>query len=67
MRIALAQLNYHIGNFEENSKKIIDAIRQSKEKKVDLVIFSELCVCGYPPQDFLEKKPFIKNCEKAIV
>ncbi len=66
MKIALAQLNYHIGNFEENSKKIIDKILQSKKEGADLVIFSELCVCGYPPQDFLEKKEFIKRCNASI-
>ena len=54
MKIALAQQNYHIGNFEENTRKIIAGINWAKGQEADLVIFSELCVCGYPPRDFLE-------------
>ncbi|MFI5222575.1 MAG: nitrilase-related carbon-nitrogen hydrolase, partial [Bacteroidia bacterium] len=48
MKISLAQLNYHTGNFEFNSKKIIDQIRKAKSEGADLVVFSELSVCGYP-------------------
>ncbi|WCT11461.1 NAD+ synthase [Mucilaginibacter jinjuensis] len=65
MKIALAQLNYHIGNFEANTAKIIDAINQAKAKGTDLVVFSELCICGYPSRDFLEFKEFIGLCEEA--
>lgn len=66
MKIALAQLNYHIGNFENNTAKIIDQIEQAKNDQVDLIIFSEMSVCGYPPQDLLEKKSFIEQCDTAI-
>jgi len=66
MKIALAQLNYHIGNFKENTTKIINQIEDAKKDGVDLVIFSELSVCGYPPQDLLEKKSFIEQCEVAV-
>lgn len=66
MKIALAQQNYHIGNFEKNTRKIIEAINRAKEQKADLVLFSELCVCGYPPRDFLEFDDFIKKSYKAI-
>ena len=66
MRIALAQLNYHIGNFESNTNKIIDHIHKAKENGADLVVFSELCVCGYPARDFLEYKEFIGLCEQAV-
>ncbi|MCS6935165.1 MAG: NAD+ synthase [Chitinophagales bacterium] len=66
MKIALAQLNYHVGNFEANTQKIIDAIRQAEKLQADLVVFSELCVCGYPARDFLEFKDFINQCELAI-
>jgi len=51
MKIALAQLNFHIGNFKKNIAAIIDKIADAKEEKVDLIIFSEMAVCGYPPQD----------------
>jgi NAD+ synthase (glutamine-hydrolysing) len=66
MKIALAQQNYHIGNFEENIRKIIDGIQWGKKQGADLVIFSELCICGYPPRDFLEFKDFINKCYQAI-
>ncbi|MGK2861829.1 MAG: NAD+ synthase [Chitinophagaceae bacterium] len=66
MKIALAQQNYHIGNFEDNSRKIIDGINWAKNQGADLVVFSELCVCGYPPRDFLEFNDFINKCYDAI-
>jgi NAD+ synthase (glutamine-hydrolysing) len=66
MKIALAQQNYHIGNFESNTKKIIDGIRQAKEAGADLVLFTELCVCGYPPRDFVEFEDFINRSYAAI-
>ncbi|MBB6273243.1 NAD+ synthase (glutamine-hydrolyzing) [Pedobacter cryoconitis] len=65
MKIALAQLNYHIGNFESNTKKIIDHIKLAKADGADLVVFAELAVCGYPPRDFLEFEEFISLCEDA--
>lgn len=66
MKIALAQQNYHIGNFEQNTRKIIAAIDWVKKQGADLVLFSELCVCGYPPRDFLEFDDFIKKNYQAI-
>jgi NAD+ synthase (glutamine-hydrolysing) len=66
MKIAIAQQNYHIGNFEENSRKIIAGIAQAKAAGADLVVFSELSVCGYPPRDFLEFDDFIAQCYTAI-
>src|SRR5690606_12763626 len=65
MRIALAQLNYHIGNFESNTAKIIDAVHTAKQQGADLVVFAELAVCGYPARDFLEFSEFIDLCEDA--
>lgn len=66
MKIALAQQNYHIGNFEENSRKIISAIEEAKKQQADIVVFSELSVCGYPPRDFVEFNDFINKCYEAI-
>lgn len=66
MKIALAQQNYHIGNFELNTKKILEGIDRALTAGADLVVFSELCVCGYPPRDFLEFDDFINQCEAAI-
>jgi NAD+ synthase (glutamine-hydrolysing) len=66
MKIALAQQNYHIGNFEKNRQKIIDGITWAKEQNADLVVFSELCICGYPPRDFLEFDDFINKCYESV-
>ena len=65
MKIALAQLNYHIGNFDYNTAKIIEHVQLAKAKGADLVVFAELAVCGYPPRDFLEFEEFISLCEQA--
>jgi NAD+ synthase (glutamine-hydrolysing) len=62
MKVAIAQLNLHVGNFESNTRKIIQTIKDAKSKNVDLVIFPELAVCGYPPRDFLEFNHFIDSC-----
>lgn len=66
MKIFLAQQNYHIGNFEHNTQQIIEAIEAAKKQGGDLIVFSELCVCGYPPRDFLEFDDFIEKCNDAI-
>ncbi len=66
MKIVLAQQNYHIGNFELNRGKIINAIEKAKEEKADLIVFSELSVCGYPPRDFLEFQDFIDKCYESV-
>ena len=66
MKIALAQQNYHIGNFEANTRKILDGIAQAKAAGADLVVFSELSICGYPPRDFLEFEDFLAKCNAAV-
>jgi NAD+ synthase (glutamine-hydrolysing) len=66
MKIAWAQLNFHIGNFEANTDKIIRQIQQAKVENVDLIVFPELSLCGYPPLDFLESNHFIEECIKSI-
>ncbi|MCZ2298261.1 MAG: NAD+ synthase [Chitinophagales bacterium] len=66
MKIFLAQQNYHIGNFELNTQKIIEAIEAAKAQQGDLIVFSEMCVCGYPARDFVEFDDFIQKCYTAI-
>jgi NAD+ synthase (glutamine-hydrolysing) len=66
MKIFLAQQNYHIGNFETNTQKIIDAITEAKKQQGDIILFSELSICGYAPRDFLEFDDFIQKCNNAI-
>src|SRR3954464_4503297 len=66
MKIFLAQQNYHIGNFESNTNKITAAISEAKKQGGDLIVFSELSICGYPPRDFLYFNDFIEKCNNAI-
>jgi len=66
MKIALAQLNYHIGNFEGNTNQMLDAVEKAEADGADIICFSELATCGYPPRDFLEFDDFINRCEESI-
>lgn len=66
MRIALAQLNYTVNHFEGNIAKMVDTINRAKTDRVDLIVFSELAVCGYPPHDLLEHEEFVKKCVEAV-
>lgn len=66
MKIAIAQLNYHIGNFEGNLQKMLQAVEEAKAKGADIVVFGELSTCGYPPRDFLEFKDFIKLAQECV-
>ncbi len=62
MKIALAQNRYTIGDLESNAKKIIDQIEKAQRAGADLIIFSELSISGYPPQDLLTYHTFVKTC-----
>jgi NAD+ synthase (glutamine-hydrolysing) len=66
MKIALAQLNFHIGNFKGNTEKMVNAVRKAKEDGADLICFPELATCGYPPRDFLEFDDFIVLAERSV-
>ena len=66
MKIFLAQQNYHIGNIEANTTKIIEAIIKAKEQNGDVILFSELSVCGYPARDFLYFNDFVEKCYAAV-
>ena len=66
MILALCQLNYTVGDFNGNADKIITTIHELKNKKVELAVFSELSVCGYPPLDLLEKDEFVEECLKSV-
>jgi len=66
MKIALAQLNYHIGNFGANVNNIVSFINRAKSDNADIVVFSELSVCGYPPYDLLGFSSFINHCAGAL-
>ena len=66
MKIAVAQLNFLIGNFEGNVKKMLKAVATAKKQGADIVCFSELATCGYPPRDFLEFDDFIRLADEAV-
>lgn len=66
MKIAITQLNYHIGHFDKNFEKIKEAILDAEKEGADIVLFGELAVCGYPPRDFLEFNDFIAQCNDVI-
>ena len=59
MKIALAQFNPTVGDFEGNSSRILDLAEQAKRRGAELAVFSELCTCGYLPLDLLERPAFI--------
>lgn len=66
MKIAIAQLNYHIGNFEGNLQKMLATVAAAKSKEADIVCFAELATVGYPPRDFLEFDDFIQKAEQTV-
>ena len=59
MKIALAQFNPTVGDFDGNSARILSLAERAREQGADLAVFSELCLCGYLPQDLLERPAFI--------
>lgn len=66
MKIALSQLNFVIGDFSGNLEKMVLHIEKAKKQQVDLVVFSELALCGYPPEDLLFLPEFIKQMQSAL-
>lgn len=66
MKVLIAQQNYRIGDFAANKAKILDAVEEGRKLAADLVVFSELSVCGYPPRDFLEFEDFILKVEQTL-
>jgi NAD+ synthetase len=59
MKIALAQFNPTVGDFAGNSARILSLAEQAKQRGADLAVFTELCLCGYPPLDLLERPAFL--------
>jgi NAD+ synthase (glutamine-hydrolysing) len=67
MKISVAQLNYHIGNFTGNKNLICNAINRAKAEGAELIIFSELSIPGYPPLDLLDRPDFIEKCNATVL
>lgn len=65
MRIKICQINSIVGDIQNNKSKILKYYNQAVEENVDIVIFPELTLCGYPPLDLVEKQEFIKALELA--
>ena len=66
IRVALAQLNFCLGDFESNVASITEAYDRALEREADVVVFSELAVCGYPPEDLLLKQRFLEDARAAL-
>ncbi|MBL7958758.1 NAD+ synthase [bacterium] len=66
MKIALAQINTRVGDLKNNSIRIIDFIHRARKAQADLVVFPELSICGYPPEDLVEKKIFVKRNTETL-
>jgi NAD+ synthase/NAD+ synthase (glutamine-hydrolysing) len=66
MKIALAQFNPTVGDFAGNSARILSLAAQAKQLGAELAVFSELCLCGYFPQDLLERPSFIDRNQKEL-
>ncbi len=66
MRIALAQFNPTVGDFAGNAARILSLAALAKQRGAELAVFSELCLCGYLPQDLLERPAFIERNHKEL-
>ncbi|NLJ11363.1 MAG: NAD+ synthase [Treponema sp.] len=66
MRIAIAQIDSVIGDFDGNIKKVLSFTLQAKERGADLVLFPELALCGYPPMDLLDQDSFTEGSIRAL-
>ncbi len=66
MKIALAQINVHVGNFDANLRKMLDYTARAKAQGADIVVFPELATVGYPPRDFLDFDDFIEKADAVV-
>ena len=66
MRISVCQLNPIVGDLDGNAHKIIHALEKAHQEKADIVVFSEMVLCGYPPEDLVLFSDFVKKMEKKV-
>ncbi len=66
LKLAIAQLNFTVGDFAGNTAAIVHAMQQAAQQQADLVVFSELAICGYYPGDLLEDSAFLHQFELAL-
>ena len=67
MKIALAQFNPTVGDFEGNRTRILEMAREAKSGGAEIAVFSELCICGYPPQDLIERPSFAERNQQELI
>ncbi len=65
LRVAVAQIDTTVGDFEGNAAKILELGRRAESEGAHLVLFPELAVCGYPPRDLVERPAFVTACERT--
>src|SRR2546423_9171439 len=63
MRVALAQINTVVGDLDGNGERILRRLAEAKERQADLVVFPELAVTGYPPEDLLLRPSFVQAAQ----
>jgi NAD+ synthase (glutamine-hydrolysing) len=66
MKVLVAQLDPTIGDFSGNVQKIIHTLKQAQKDKIDIVLFSEMALCAYPPEDLVLHSNFVMACEDAL-
>jgi predicted amidohydrolase len=66
MRIAIAQMNVTVGDFDGNVSRIIEFAERARRGGADVVVTPELAVCGYPPEDLLLREDFMNECARAV-
>ena len=66
LRLALAQFDFPVGDLVGNSEKILTMIEQAKQQHADVILFPELALSGYPPEDLLLRPGFLRDCEQAL-
>jgi NAD+ synthase (glutamine-hydrolysing) len=66
MRLALAQIDSVVGDVDGNTRRVVDWLARAREANADLVLFPELCVTGYPPEDLLLRPGFVRAARRAI-
>lgn len=66
LSVALAQLNLCVGDIAGNTQLVIKAIEEAKAKHADVIVFPELTLSSYPPEDLVYREDFLQQCEQAI-
>src|ERR1700685_1530988 len=67
MKIAIAEFNPTVGDFEGNRGRILNLAAEAQSRGADLAVFSELCLCGYPPQDLIERPAFAARNQQELI